>query len=78
MTKNSLLGFLVLLLYVYRGICGEILLLSKCTKWPHGNRYNRAAGDGHWRASGKDVPIFSNIINGGMPLMVGLKKTLVF
>ena len=51
---------------------------QRVQRWPHGNRYNRAAGDGHWRASGKDVPIFSIIINGGIPLMVGLKKTLVF
>ncbi|CAD6254483.1 unnamed protein product [Miscanthus lutarioriparius] len=60
------------------GSVEKYFFCQRVQRWPHGNRYNRAAGDGHWRASGKDVPIFSNIINGGMPLMVGLRKTLVF
>ena len=60
------------------GSVEKYFFCQRVKRWPHGKRYNRAAGDGHWRASGKDMPIFSNIINGGMPLMVGLKKTLVF
>ncbi|CAL4981087.1 unnamed protein product [Urochloa decumbens] len=48
-------------------------------RWPHaGNRCKRAAGDGYWKASGKDVPIFSNGINDRVPLKVGLKKAMVF
>jgi len=60
------------------GSVEKYFFCQRVQRWTHGNRYNRAAGDGHWRASGKDVPIFSIIINGGIPLMVGLKKTLVF
>ncbi|CAO2149035.1 unnamed protein product [Urochloa humidicola] len=44
----------------------------------HGNRCKRAAGDGYWKAAGKDVPIFSNVINDRVPFKVGLKKTMVF
>ncbi|RLM69584.1 hypothetical protein C2845_PM17G09420 [Panicum miliaceum] len=52
---------------------------QRVLKWPLGNQWNRAAGDGHWKTSGKDVPIFcSRINNGGEPLMIGSKKTLVF
>jgi hypothetical protein len=45
-------------------------------RWPRGNRCNRA-GDGHWKVSGKDVPILSNGVN-GVPLVVGLKTPFVF
>ncbi|CAL4993060.1 unnamed protein product [Urochloa decumbens] len=51
---------------------------QRVLSWPHGNRRKHAAGDGYWKASGKDVPIFSNGINDRVPLKVGLKKTMVF
>ncbi|PUZ44831.1 hypothetical protein GQ55_8G161500 [Panicum hallii var. hallii] len=51
---------------------------QRVLKWPLGNQWNRAAGDGHWKTSGKDVPIFCSRVNGGEPLMIGSKKTLVF
>lgn len=51
---------------------------QRVLKWPLGNQWNRAAGDGHWKTSGKDVPIFCGRVNGGEPLMIGSKKTLVF
>ncbi|OEL23133.1 NAC domain-containing protein 41 [Dichanthelium oligosanthes] len=51
---------------------------QRVSRWPRGNRCKRAAGDGHWKASGKDVPIFSNDVNSRVPLVVGLKKTMVF
>ncbi|CAL4993236.1 unnamed protein product [Urochloa decumbens] len=51
---------------------------QRVLKWPLGSQWNRAAGDGYWKTSGKDVPIFSCGVNGGEPLMIGLKRTLVF
>ncbi|CAN6381358.1 unnamed protein product [Urochloa humidicola] len=51
---------------------------QRAPRWPLGNRCKRAACDGYWKASGKDVPIFSNGINSRVPLKVGLKKTMVF
>ncbi|KAJ1275608.1 hypothetical protein BS78_05G148100 [Paspalum vaginatum] len=63
---------------VPEGSMEKYFFSQRVPRWPHGNRCNRAGGDGHWRASGKDVPIFCNCINGAAPLMVGLKRTLVF
>ncbi|CAL4981206.1 unnamed protein product [Urochloa decumbens] len=51
---------------------------QRVLKWPLGSQWNRTAGDGYWKTSGKDVPIFSCGVNGGEPLMIGLKRTLVF
>ena len=51
---------------------------QRVLKWPLGNQWNRAAGDGYWKTSGKDVSIFCRPLNGGEPLMIGSKKTLVF
>ncbi|PAN42778.1 hypothetical protein PAHAL_8G186900 [Panicum hallii] len=63
---------------VPEGSAEKYYFSRRVTRWPRGNRRKRAAGDGHWKASGKDVPIFSKGINGRVPLMVGLKKTMVF
>ncbi|KDP36431.1 hypothetical protein JCGZ_08700 [Jatropha curcas] len=41
-------------------------------KYPNGDRPNRAAGDGYWKATGADKPIYS----GG--IKVGFRKALVF
>ncbi|CAO2148711.1 unnamed protein product [Urochloa humidicola] len=51
---------------------------QRVMKWPLGNQWNRAAGDGYWKTSGKEVPIFSRSVNTGEPLMIGLRRTLVF
>ncbi|MQL97682.1 hypothetical protein Taro_030369 [Colocasia esculenta] len=42
-------------------------------KYPNGNRPNRAAGDGYWKATGSDKPVIGE---GGA--VVGSKKALVF
>ncbi|WVZ51611.1 hypothetical protein U9M48_002740, partial [Paspalum notatum var. saurae] len=63
---------------VPEGTMEKYFFSQRVRRWPHGNRCNRAGGDGHWRASGKDVPIFCNSINGAAPLMVGMKRTMVF
>lgn len=53
---------------------------TKEAKYPNGNRSNRATNSGYWKATGKDKPIFggarSNLTN--QPIIVGMKKTLVF
>nr|BAF36563.1 NAC domain protein [Cymbidium hybrid cultivar] len=41
-------------------------------KYPNGNRPNRAAGSGYWKATGTDKPISSGSEN------IGVKKALVF
>lgn len=43
-------------------------------KYPNGNRPNRAAGCGYWKATGTDKPIF----NSDRTLKLGVKKALVF
>eukprot|EP00262_Sarcandra_glabra_P017559 TRINITY_DN604_c1_g4_i1.p1 TRINITY_DN604_c1_g4~~TRINITY_DN604_c1_g4_i1.p1 ORF type:complete len:387 (+),score=67.31 TRINITY_DN604_c1_g4_i1:142-1302(+) len=40
-------------------------------KYPNGNRPNRAAGDGYWKATGADKPI-------GIRREIGVRKALVF
>lgn len=51
---------------------------QRVLRWPHGKQWNRAAGNGHYKTSGKVVPIFSTGINGGDNEKIGLKRTLVF
>ncbi|XP_073300571.1 protein ATAF2-like [Primulina huaijiensis] len=41
-------------------------------KYPNGNRPNRAAGNGYWRATAADKPIYDN------NFCIGFKRTLVF
>lgn len=41
-------------------------------KYPNGDRPNRAAGTGYWKATGADKPIMDNNIT------VGFRKALVF
>lgn len=43
-------------------------------KYPNGERPNRAAGSGYWKATGTDKPILSSV--GSQNL--GVKKALVF
>uniref|UniRef100_A0A7C9E2F2 NAC domain-containing protein n=1 Tax=Opuntia streptacantha TaxID=393608 RepID=A0A7C9E2F2_OPUST len=51
-------------------------------KYPNGNRSNRATLSGYWKATGKDKPILANVrtthTTPAPPLVVGMKKTLVF
>ncbi|XP_044503703.1 NAC domain-containing protein 83-like [Mangifera indica] len=48
---------------------------NKETKYPNGNRINRATASGYWKATGVDKQIVSSSRNNRM---VGMKKTLVF
>ncbi|KAL9268996.1 CUP-SHAPED COTYLEDON 3-like protein [Drosera capensis] len=46
-------------------------------KYPTGLRTNRATGAGYWKATGKDREVYGGY-NGETPLLLGMKKTLVF
>ncbi|ERN06249.1 hypothetical protein AMTRI_Chr06g192100 [Amborella trichopoda] len=46
----------------------------KEAKYPNGNRPNRAAATGYWKATGIDKPVLSSRSN----QVVGMKKSLVF
>ncbi|KAJ8752554.1 hypothetical protein K2173_005443 [Erythroxylum novogranatense] len=48
---------------------------SNETKYPNGNRINRATGSGYWKATGVDKRVVSSTRNLDV---VGMKKTLVF
>ncbi|KAG6523921.1 NAC domain-containing protein 83-like [Zingiber officinale] len=58
------------------GGCGEerYLFNLKEAKYQIGNRSNRAARSGYWKATGKDKPVTS----AGLGQVVGMKKVLVF
>ncbi|KAL2903795.1 NAC domain-containing protein 83 [Bienertia sinuspersici] len=45
-------------------------------KYPNGNRSNRATVSGYWKATGKDKAVVAGLKS--TPLIVGMKKTLVF
>ncbi|KAL5705974.1 Protein CUP-SHAPED COTYLEDON [Ranunculus cassubicifolius] len=49
-------------------------------KYPTGLRTNRATEAGYWKATGKDKEIYSafNGASSSQPLLLGMKKTLVF
>ncbi|WVZ71887.1 hypothetical protein U9M48_020419 [Paspalum notatum var. saurae] len=52
---------------------------EKDRKYPTGMRANRATEGGYWKATGKDKEIYKATPGVGMmPLLVGMKKTLVF
>ncbi|KAJ1283010.1 hypothetical protein BS78_03G094800 [Paspalum vaginatum] len=52
---------------------------QKDRKYPTGMRTNRATESGYWKATGKDKEIYHATPGiGMMPLLVGMKKTLVF
>ncbi|KAL6593149.1 hypothetical protein ACP70R_049103 [Stipagrostis hirtigluma subsp. patula] len=60
------------------GAMEKYVFTQRVLKWPQGKRCKRAAGQGFWKASGREVPIFCSGNSSGIPLMVGLKKTMVF
>ncbi|XP_039813527.1 NAC domain-containing protein 48-like [Panicum virgatum] len=43
-----------------------------------GSRMNRATKDGYWKATGKDKEIYRATTKKVIPLLVGMKKTLIF
>lgn len=48
-------------------------------KYPNGNRSNRATVSGYWKATGKDKAVVAGgRSSNNHPLIVGMKKTLVF
>lgn len=47
-------------------------LTPRDRKYPNGDRPNRAAGDGYWKATGADIDVTS------ANRVIGSKKTLVF
>lgn len=57
---------------------GKYYLSQRVPRGTQGKRCKRVASDGFWKASGKEIPIFSYGINGTVPLVVGMKRTLVF
>jgi hypothetical protein len=50
----------------------------KDRKYPTGKRINRATKGGYWKATGREKAIFEATTKDGLPLLVGMKKTLVF
>jgi hypothetical protein len=50
----------------------------KDRKYPTGKRMNRATKGGYWKATGRDKAIYGDTTKDGLPLLVGMKKTLVF
>nr|CAB3453217.1 unnamed protein product [Digitaria exilis] len=51
---------------------------QKDRKYPTGMRANRATEAGYWKATGKDKEIYTANIAIPTPVLVGMKKTLVF
>ncbi|CAL5064705.1 unnamed protein product [Urochloa decumbens] len=51
---------------------------QKDRKYPTGMRANRATEAGYWKATGKDKEIYRATPGVPLPVLVGMKKTLVF
>ncbi|CAN6174090.1 unnamed protein product [Urochloa humidicola] len=51
---------------------------QKDCKYPTGMRANRATEAGYWKATGKDKEIYRATAGVPLPVLVGMKKTLVF
>ncbi|CAN6210519.1 unnamed protein product [Urochloa humidicola] len=51
---------------------------QKDRKYPTGMRANRATEAGYWKATGKDKEIYRVTTGVPLPVLVGMKKTLVF
>ncbi|OEL14662.1 NAC domain-containing protein 100, partial [Dichanthelium oligosanthes] len=51
---------------------------KKDRKYTKGTRMNRATESGYWKATGKDKEIYTSTIGAVFPLLIGMKKTLVF
>ena len=58
----------------------QVIFSIREEKYPNGCISHRETVSGYWKATGKDKPIFggarSNLTN--QPIIVGMKKTLVF
>ncbi|CAN6204225.1 unnamed protein product [Urochloa humidicola] len=51
---------------------------QKDRKYPIGKRMNRATKDGYWKATGRDKEIYGDTKDRVPPVLIGMKKTLVF
>lgn len=76
-------AFLTLFFFFLSYVCTEKALFGegewyffspRDRKYPKGERPNRAAGLGYWKATGSDQPIFSSFGSE----QIGVKKSLVF
>ena len=64
--------------YAEKALFGEVewyFFTPRDRKYPKGERPNRAAGLGYWKATGIDRPIFSS---SGLSKPIGVKKGLAF
>uniref|UniRef100_A0A0D9XS54 NAC domain-containing protein n=1 Tax=Leersia perrieri TaxID=77586 RepID=A0A0D9XS54_9ORYZ len=57
---------------------GKHFFTRKENKNPGDKHRNRAAGDGFWRSTGSEVPVYYKPSGGGDDMLVGMKRTLVF
>jgi hypothetical protein len=51
---------------------------QKDRKYQKGIRMNRATKGGYWKATGKDKEIYGATTGVVLPVLIGMKKTLVF